>query len=66
MLEELNIKQLNLMSADNDMLAYTLKPQVKILGPKYGPLVQKILAASKPWTLTAPTRRPASSRALAS
>ncbi|HXR66264.1 MAG TPA: isoleucine--tRNA ligase, partial [Ktedonobacteraceae bacterium] len=46
-LEELNIKQLNLMSADNDMLAYTLKPQVKILGPKYGPLVQKILARFK-------------------
>ena len=29
------------------MLAYTLKPQVKVLGPKYGPLVQKILAAFK-------------------
>src|SRR5262249_43990654 len=24
--------------------AYTLKPQVKVLGPKYGPLVQKILS----------------------
>ena len=46
-LEELNIKQLNLMRADSDMLAYTLKPQVKILGPKYGPLVQKILARFK-------------------
>jgi len=46
-LEELNIKQLNLLSADNDMLAYTLKPQVKILGPKFGPLVQKILARFK-------------------
>ena len=46
-LEELNIKQLKLMSADNDMLAYTLRPQVKILGPKYGPLVQKILVKFK-------------------
>ena len=46
-LEELNIKQLHLMSSDSDMLAYTLKPQVKVLGPKYGPLVQKILAAFK-------------------
>jgi isoleucyl-tRNA synthetase len=46
-LEELNIKQLQLMSSDSDMLAYTLKPQVKILGPKYGPLVQKILALFK-------------------
>ncbi len=46
-LEELNIKRLELMSDDSDMLAYTLKPQVKILGPKYGPLVQKILAKFK-------------------
>ena len=46
-LEELNIKHLHFMSNDSDMHAYTLKPQVKILGPKYGPLVQKILAAFK-------------------
>ncbi|HLZ62426.1 MAG TPA: isoleucine--tRNA ligase [Ktedonosporobacter sp.] len=46
-LEELNIKHLELMSNDSAMLAYTLKPQVKILGPKYGPLVQKILALFK-------------------
>ncbi len=46
-LEELNIKHLELMSDDSNMLAYTLKPQVKILGPKYGPLVQKILARFK-------------------
>ena len=46
-LEELNIKHLHLLSGDSTMLAYTLKPQVKVLGPKYGPLVQKILAAFK-------------------
>ncbi|MGH2510457.1 MAG: DUF5915 domain-containing protein, partial [Ktedonobacteraceae bacterium] len=46
-LEELNIKQLKFMSADNDMLDYTLKTQFKVLGPKYGPLVQKILAHIK-------------------
>src|SRR2546421_2739554 len=46
-LEELNMKYLHFMSNDSNMLAYTLKPQVKILGPKYGPLVQKILAAFK-------------------
>ncbi|GAC1673243.1 MAG: isoleucine--tRNA ligase [Ktedonobacteraceae bacterium] len=46
-LEELNIKDLELMSVDSDMLAYTLRPQVKILGPKFGPLVQKILAYFK-------------------
>jgi isoleucyl-tRNA synthetase len=46
-LEELNIKHLYLMSDDSDMLAYTLKPNVKVLGPKYGPLVQKILGKFK-------------------
>jgi isoleucyl-tRNA synthetase len=46
-LEELNIKGLQLIEANSDMLAYTLKPQVKILGPKFGPLVQKILAHFK-------------------
>jgi isoleucyl-tRNA synthetase len=44
-LEELNIKRLELISGDSDMLAYTLKPNVKLLGPRYGSLVQKILAA---------------------
>ena len=46
-LEELNIKELRFMSQDSDMLAYSLKPQVKVLGPKFGPLVQKILANFK-------------------
>jgi isoleucyl-tRNA synthetase len=46
-LEELNIRQLHLMSDDSNMLAYTLKPQMRVLGPKYGSLVQKILAALK-------------------
>jgi isoleucyl-tRNA synthetase len=46
-LEELNMKHLHILSNSSNMLAYTLKPQVKILGPKYGPLVQKILTAFK-------------------
>jgi isoleucyl-tRNA synthetase len=46
-LEELNIKRLELISSDSDMLSYTLKPQVKVLGPKYGRLVQKILTRFK-------------------
>ncbi|HET8910479.1 MAG TPA: class I tRNA ligase family protein, partial [Ktedonobacteraceae bacterium] len=46
-LEELNIKQLHLLSEDSELLGYTLKPQVKLLGPKYGPLVQKILGTVK-------------------
>jgi isoleucyl-tRNA synthetase len=46
-LEELNIKELRLMSHDSDMLTYSLKPQVKLLGPKHGPLLKKILTAFK-------------------
>lgn len=46
-LEELNIKQLHLMGDESEMLAYTLKPHVRVLGPKYGPMVQRILAAFK-------------------
>jgi isoleucyl-tRNA synthetase len=46
-LEELNIKRLELMGRENSMLAYTLRPQAKVLGPKYGPLIQKILAFFK-------------------
>jgi isoleucyl-tRNA synthetase len=46
-LEELNIKRLEPISEDSDMLAYTLKPQAKVLGPKYGSLVQKILGLFK-------------------
>jgi isoleucyl-tRNA synthetase len=46
-LEELNIKSLLLISEDSDMLSYTLKPQVKVLGPKFGHLVQKILTRFK-------------------
>src|SRR5437763_7827662 len=46
-LEELNIKRLQLIGDDSDMLLYTLKPQVKVLGPKSGHLVQKILTRFK-------------------
>ncbi|MBV9617421.1 MAG: isoleucine--tRNA ligase [Ktedonobacteraceae bacterium] len=46
-LEELNIKNLELLEDDSDMLAYHLKPLVKVLGPKHGPLVQQILAFFK-------------------
>jgi isoleucyl-tRNA synthetase len=46
-LEELNIKRLELISSESDLLAYALKAQVKVLGPKYGRLVQKILTQFK-------------------
>jgi len=46
-LEELNIKRLELMSDDSDMIAYTLRPNAKLLGPKYGRLVQQSCCTSK-------------------
>jgi isoleucyl-tRNA synthetase len=33
-LEELNIKRLDFLPAESDMLVYTLKPRVSVLGPK--------------------------------
>jgi isoleucyl-tRNA synthetase len=44
-LEELNVKRLELLPAESDMLVYALKPQMKVLGPKHGKLAQKVLAA---------------------
>ncbi len=44
-LEELNVKRLELLPADSDMLVYSLKPLMKVLGPKHGNLAQKVLAA---------------------
>jgi len=43
--EELNVKRLELLPAESDMLVYALKPQMKALGPKHGKLAQKVLAA---------------------
>ena len=34
-LEELNVKRLELLPAESDMLVYALKPRMKVLGPKY-------------------------------
>jgi len=44
-LDELNIKHLRFVEEDSDMLVYTLKPVVSILGPVYGKLLPRILAA---------------------
>ncbi len=44
-LEELNVKRLELLPAESDMLTYTLRPQRQKLGPKYGKLLPKIVAA---------------------
>ncbi|HEX6122774.1 MAG TPA: DUF5915 domain-containing protein, partial [Ktedonobacterales bacterium] len=44
-LEELNVKRLELLPAESDMLLYTLRPRMAALGPKHGKLAQKVLAA---------------------
>ena len=41
----MNVKRLELLPAESDMLVYALKPQMKALGPKHGKLAQKVLAA---------------------
>ena len=44
-LEELNVKRLELLPRDSDMLTYTLKPRRSALGPKYGKRLPALLAA---------------------
>ncbi len=42
-LEELNIKRLDFLPDESDMLVYTLKPRISVLGPKYGALMKPLL-----------------------
>ncbi|HZC04989.1 MAG TPA: isoleucine--tRNA ligase [Ktedonobacterales bacterium] len=44
-LEELNVKRLEVLPRDSDMLTYTLKPRRSTLGPKYGKRLPALLAA---------------------
>jgi isoleucyl-tRNA synthetase len=44
-LEELNVKRLELLPRDSDMLTYTLKPRRATLGPTYGKRLPALLAA---------------------
>ncbi|HEX2350138.1 MAG TPA: isoleucine--tRNA ligase [Ktedonobacterales bacterium] len=44
-LEELNVKRLEVLPRDSDMLTYTLKPRRSTLGPKYGKRFPALLAA---------------------
>jgi isoleucyl-tRNA synthetase len=44
-LDELNVKRLEFLPPESDMLLYTLKPKPQSLGPKYGKLLPQILAA---------------------
>ena len=44
-LDELNVKRLELMPHDSDKLVYALRPRPQVLGPKYGKMLPQILAA---------------------
>ncbi|MCR4726546.1 MAG: isoleucine--tRNA ligase [Clostridia bacterium] len=40
--EELNVKTVKIASEDQSFITYEIKPQLKTLGPKYGPLLGQI------------------------
>jgi len=40
--EELNIKEIEIQGSREELVTYDIKPNLKLLGPKYGPLVPKI------------------------
>jgi len=44
-LEELNVKRLEFLPPESDMLLYTLKPKLPLLGPRLGKQMSKVLAA---------------------
>ncbi|HKS69885.1 MAG TPA: isoleucine--tRNA ligase, partial [Ktedonobacterales bacterium] len=44
-LDELNVKRLELLPLESDMLSYTVQPRMAVLGPKYGKLLPKVLGA---------------------
>ncbi len=56
-LEELNIKRLDFLPTESDMLVYTLKPRISVLGPKYGARMKALLAAIKALDAAATVRQ---------
>jgi isoleucyl-tRNA synthetase len=42
-LDELNVKRLELLPPESDMLVYTVEPKMAVLGPKYGKLLPRLL-----------------------
>ena len=43
--EELNVKRMELLPRDSDMLVFTVQPKMGVLGPRFGKLLPKVLAA---------------------
>jgi isoleucyl-tRNA synthetase len=44
-LEELNVKRIEYLPAESDMLHYALRPKLPVLGPKFGKRMSKVLSA---------------------
>ncbi|MGH2448081.1 MAG: DUF5915 domain-containing protein, partial [Chloroflexota bacterium] len=44
-LEELNVKGLELAAGEDQLLTYSIRPNLRVLGPRFGKLVPKIRAA---------------------
>jgi len=44
-MEELNVKSVELMDDAGDLISNTVKPNFKVLGPKYGPQMKAVAAA---------------------
>ena len=42
-LDELNVKRLEMLPPESDMLLYTVEPKMAVLGPKYGKLLPRLL-----------------------
>jgi isoleucyl-tRNA synthetase len=56
-LEELNIKRLDFLPTESDMLVYMLKPRISVLGPTYGSRMKALLAAIKALDVAATVRQ---------
>ena len=51
-LSEVNVKELELISEDNDILVKSIKPNFKTIGPKYGKHMKAIASLISTWTST--------------
>ncbi|HEY7358486.1 MAG TPA: DUF5915 domain-containing protein, partial [Ktedonobacterales bacterium] len=56
-LEELNIRRLDFLPEESDMLVYTLKPRISVLGPKYGSRMKALLAVVNKLDVAATARQ---------
>ena len=51
-LSEVNVKELELISEDNDILGKSIKPNFKTIGPKYGKHMKAIASLISTWSST--------------